>query len=185
MRESNRTKTIRIIEFVLGIVIISLSVLILTNPLVSVSIMAVLFSAVLIVIGVSSLIFGIVTRYYVKRDRVIDIAFGIVATIGGMIAVSRLDLAVELLVIMTAFILIIFGGRHLIVSMVIPNRVVVFKIVYATLGMISIGLGASAIIFSEFGVVLTVSLIAFALMINGVLCLFSSVIGDSRYSRIY
>ena len=185
MRESNRTKTIRIIEFVLGIVIISLSVLILTNPLVSVSIMAVLFSAVLIVIGVSSLIFGIVTKHYVKRDKVIDIAFGIVATIGGMIAVSRLDLAVELLVIMTAFIVIIFGGRHLIVSMVIPNRVVVFKIVYAVLGMISIGLGASAIIFSEFGVALTVSLIAFALMINGALCLFSSIIGDNRYSRIY
>ncbi|NIP62902.1 MAG: hypothetical protein GWN01_11065, partial [Nitrosopumilaceae archaeon] len=133
----------------------------------------------------SSITYGIVSTRYVIRDRTIDIAFGIVAIIGGMIAFSRLDLAVELLVITTAFILIIFGGRHLIVSMVIPNRVVIFKIVYAVLGMISIGLGASAIIFSEFGVVLTVSLIAFALMINGALSLFSSIIGEKRYSRIY
>ncbi len=185
MRESNRSKTIRLIEFILGIVTIALSVLILTNPLASVSIIAVLFSVVLTVIGISSITYGIVSTRYVIRDRTIDIAFGIVAIIGGMIAFSRLDLAVELLVITTAFILIIFGGRHLIVSMVIPNRVVVFKIVYAVLGMISIGLGASAIIFSEFGVVLTVSLIAFALMINGALSLFSSIIGDKRYSRIY
>ncbi len=185
MRESNRSKTIRMIELVLGIITISLSILILTNPLTSVSIIAVLFSVVLIVIGASSITYGIVAERYVRRDRVIDIVFGVAATAGGMIAFSRLELAVELLIIMTAFILIIFGARHLIVSMVIPNRIVSFKIVYAVLGTISIGLGTSAIIFSEFGVVLTISLIAFALMINGVLNLFSSVVGDKRYSRIY
>ncbi|NIP61802.1 MAG: hypothetical protein GWN01_11115, partial [Nitrosopumilaceae archaeon] len=101
MRESNRSKTIRLIEFILGIVTIALSALILTNPLASVSIIAVLFSVVLTVIGISSITYGIASTRYLIRDRSIDIAFGIVAVIGGMIAFSRLDLTVELLVITT------------------------------------------------------------------------------------
>jgi uncharacterized membrane protein HdeD (DUF308 family) len=159
---------LRVLNVTVGAIAIILSAVILIFPGLAIATLVVILSVTLLLIGISSVTFGIACDYLSKGLRVLVIITGILSIALSTLAIVYPGLATVTLIYLLAFAMISHGiSRVCIAGMIdiLPNAL---RVLIGINGLLTVVFAAIIFLFPALGAATLVVLLSLAYMINGI-----------------
>jgi len=177
-------KGIRIAEIILGAIAIALSGWVISNPDTTTLLYVALLGTALLMIGISRIIAGAVTKGVSKSFRGINIGTGIISIAGGVFALVNPIAAVVTLITIVAIFILIHGLGLLISGIASKNMDKAPRIAYMLLGGIAVAFAGVLFGYPGLGAVMMLVFLSLGLLFNGIASIVSGITGNKMMTPI-
>jgi len=184
MSQEKSPKGLRIVEIILGAIAIGLASAVLGNPEATAYFIATLLGIALVMIGISKIIEGAVSKHVSKGSRFISIGIGIVAIAGGFFAMSDPEVAIATLIWVISIFILIHGAGLIVSGAASRGEGKASRIANLVLGIIVVIFAFILLARPEFLAFLFIFFLSFGLLLNGIASIISGITGNRRISPI-
>ncbi len=184
MSQEKSPKWLRIVEIVLGAIAIGLASAVLANPGEAAYFIATLLGIALVMVGISKIIEGAVSRHISKGSRFINIGIGIVAIAGGFYAMSNPEIVIGTLMFIISFFILIHGVGLISTGAASRGEGKASRISNLVIGIIVVIFAVILLAKPEFLAFLFIFFLSFGLLLNGIASIISGITGNRRISPI-
>ena len=177
-------KGIRIAEIILGAIAIALSGWVLSNPDTTTLLYVTLLGVALIMIGISRILSGALSKQVSKGFRAINIGIGVISIAGGVFSLANPVAAVVTMITIVAIFILIHGLGLIASGIASRNLEKASRIGNIVLGAIAVAFAAVLYGYPGLGVVMMLVFLSLGLLFNGIASIISGITGNKMMTPI-
>jgi uncharacterized membrane protein HdeD (DUF308 family) len=169
---------LRIAQIILGAIAVALSGWIIANPTETALLYVAFLGIALLMVGISKIIEGIVSRQIPKSTKAISIVIGIISIIGGIFSLVNPIAAVVTLIMIVSIVILIHGLGLIVTGIADKSLSKGSRIANIVLGILAVAVSASIHAMPGLAVAMTLILVSIGLLFHGIASIIAGIIGQ-------